>query len=102
MCEKGKAIYTYIWKVQKGICYNRPVKNASSASSLQNSLSIHRNNQENANEFRKERGVREGYFMSSTLFPPSMEYLCKQIDWYNAGVNINGENLNHLKFERVH
>jgi len=24
--------------------------------------------------------------------------MCKQIDWQNLGVNINGEDLNHLRF----
>lgn len=53
---------------------------------------------EDTSRFEVQRGVRQGDTISPKLFTAILEYMCKQIDWQNMGVNINGEDLNHLRF----
>lgn len=53
---------------------------------------------ENTQDFRIERGVRQGDVLSPKLFTALLEYMFKKIDFENMGININGEKLNHLRF----
>ncbi|CAH2085229.1 unnamed protein product [Euphydryas editha] len=47
-------------------------------------------------EIRIERGVRQGDPLSPKLFSAVLEEIFKILKWKNYGLNINGENLNHL------
>lgn len=53
---------------------------------------------ENTNNFRIGRLVRQGDTISPKLFTTVLQYMCKQIEWEDLGLNINGENLCHLRF----
>ena len=44
------------------------------------------------------KGVRQGETISSKLFTAYLDYVFKELQWEDYGVNINGEKLNHLKF----
>jgi len=48
--------------------------------------------------FRIERGVRQGDTISPKLFNAALEQVFRQLDWENAGIVVNGERLNHLRF----
>lgn len=54
--------------------------------------------QEPTNKFKIDRGVRQGDTISPKLFTNLLEYMFKSIDLENLGININGENLTHLRF----
>ena len=42
--------------------------------------------------------MRQGDTISPKLFTACLEYVFKELEWEDYGVNINGEKLNHLKF----
>lgn len=49
-------------------------------------------------EFAIEKGVRQGDPISPKLFSAVLESIFRNLDWKDEGLNINGENLNHLRF----
>lgn len=49
-------------------------------------------------EFPVERGVRQGDPISPKIFAAVLEMIFRNLDWTNKGLNINGENLSHLRF----
>ncbi|GBP23912.1 Retrovirus-related Pol polyprotein from type-2 retrotransposable element R2DM; Endonuclease [Eumeta japonica] len=49
-------------------------------------------------EFPIEKGVRQGDPVSPKLFSAALEMIFRNLDWNENGLNINGENLNHLRF----
>lgn len=49
-------------------------------------------------EFPVERGVRQGDPISPKIFSAVLEMIFRNLDWTNKGLNINGENLSHLRF----
>jgi hypothetical protein len=49
-------------------------------------------------EFPIKRGVRQGDPISPKLFSAVLEMVFRNLDWRNKGLNINGENLSHLRF----
>ncbi|GBP52074.1 Retrovirus-related Pol polyprotein from type-2 retrotransposable element R2DM; Endonuclease [Eumeta japonica] len=49
-------------------------------------------------EFGIEKGVRQGDPLSPKLFIAVLEDIFKNLDWEQFGININGSNLNHLRF----
>lgn len=48
--------------------------------------------------FPIKRGVRQGDPMSPKLFSAVLEYVFRCLEWDNYGLNINGVQLNHLRF----
>nr|XP_032513904.1 uncharacterized protein LOC116767609 [Danaus plexippus plexippus] len=51
-----------------------------------------------ADEFHIERGIRQGDPISPKLFSAVLEMVFRKLDWLIEGLNINGENLSHLRF----
>lgn len=49
-------------------------------------------------QFLIERGVRQGDLISSKLFSAALEIIFKNQDWDKYLLNVNGENMNHLRF----
>lgn len=49
-------------------------------------------------EFRVQKGVRQGDPLSPKLFTAVLENIFRNLDWGHFGININGMNLNHLRF----
>lgn len=49
-------------------------------------------------EFPVERGVRQGDPISPKIFSAVLEMIFRNLNWKNKGLNINGENLSHLRF----
>ncbi|CAH2098347.1 unnamed protein product [Euphydryas editha] len=49
-------------------------------------------------EFPIERGVRQGDPISPKLFSAVLEKIFRNLEWNDYGLNVNGENLNHLRF----
>ena len=44
------------------------------------------------------KGVRQGDTISPKLFTACLEGIFRRLSWENKGINIDGENLNHLRF----
>ncbi|GBP03806.1 LINE-1 retrotransposable element ORF2 protein [Eumeta japonica] len=49
-------------------------------------------------EFGIEKGVRQGDPLSPKLIIAVLEDIFRNLDWEHFGININGSNLNHLRF----
>ncbi|WP_265430092.1 RNA-directed DNA polymerase, partial [Klebsiella pneumoniae] len=49
-------------------------------------------------KFPTKKSVRQGDTISPKLFTACLEGIFRKLDWENAGLRINGENLNHLRF----
>ncbi|GBP78304.1 Retrovirus-related Pol polyprotein from type-1 retrotransposable element R2 [Eumeta japonica] len=49
-------------------------------------------------EFSIERGVRQGDPISPKLFSAALEIIFRRLSWERFGLNVNGENLSHLRF----
>jgi hypothetical protein len=49
-------------------------------------------------EFKIQRGVRQGDTISPKLFNAGLEEVFRRLAWDGRGVNINGEKLNNLRF----
>lgn len=49
-------------------------------------------------KIKLEKGLKQGDVTSSMLFNAVLEYMFRTLDWSHRGININGENLNHLRF----
>lgn len=50
------------------------------------------------NEFKIERGVRQGDPLSPKLFSAALESVFRNLEWEDFGINVNGKKLNHLRF----
>lgn len=48
--------------------------------------------------FDIRRGVKQGDPISPNLFTALLEYIFRQLDWENKGINLNGEYLSNLRF----
>ena len=44
------------------------------------------------------QGVRQGDTISPKLFTATLQGIINRLDWEDRGINIDGENLNHLRF----
>ena len=44
------------------------------------------------------KGVNQGDTISPKLFTACLEKIFRDINWGNKGININGKNLNHVRF----
>jgi len=53
---------------------------------------------EETDEFKIEKGVRQGDCLSPILFTAVLEEVFKTLDWKKKGLRINGEYLSHLRF----
>ncbi|KAH1021435.1 hypothetical protein HUJ04_010951 [Dendroctonus ponderosae] len=54
--------------------------------------------QKSTNTFKIDKGVRQGDTISKKMFASLLEYRFKSVDFDGIGININGENLTHLRF----
>lgn len=54
--------------------------------------------QDDSQDFDIARGVRQGDVISPKLFTTLLEYMFKQANFDDMGINIDGEKLNHLRF----
>ena len=88
--------HEYIWDALKmqGVQekYIRIIKNVYTASTAQVRL------ESMGNEFPIRRGVRQGDPISPKLFSAVLEMIFRNLNWTKKGININGENLNNLRF----
>ena len=53
---------------------------------------------EKTDRFERQREVRQGDTISPKLFTTLLEYMFKNIDLEELGININGKDLNYLRF----
>lgn len=85
-----------LWRalIQQGvpIKYIRIVKNIYANSTAQIKL------ESTGEEFPIARGVRQGDPLSPKLFSAVLESIFRDLEWDNFGININGRQLNHLRF----
>ncbi|HEG7136645.1 TPA: hypothetical protein SFG11_002777, partial [Staphylococcus aureus] len=49
-------------------------------------------------EFKIEKGVRQGDCLSPILFTAVLEEVFKELEWEGKGIRINGEYISHLRF----
>jgi len=63
----------------------------------QNSTSVIRLHQD-SEKFKIKKGVRQGDTISPKLFTACLEEIFKQLEWEDKGINIDGEQLTHLRF----
>lgn len=54
--------------------------------------------EEEGDEIKIERGVRQGDPISPKLFTAVLEEVFRHLNWEKYGIKINGENLTHLRF----
>ena len=48
--------------------------------------------------FNIKKGFRQDNTIPPRLFTNCLEYIFRDIDWDNKGINVNGETSHHLKF----
>lgn len=88
--------HEYIWEAlrEQNIQdrYIRILKNIYSKGTAQVRL------EKSGEEFPIERGVRQGDPISPKLFSAALERIIRNLEWKDQGLNINGENLSHLRF----
>ncbi|GBP37630.1 Putative uncharacterized transposon-derived protein F52C9.6 [Eumeta japonica] len=72
--------------------YIRIIKNVYTASTAKVKLEYE------GSEFPIKRGVRQGDPISPKIFSAVLEMIFRNLNWTKNGLNINGENLNHLRF----
>ena len=53
---------------------------------------------EETDEFKIEKGVRQGDGLSPILFTAILEEVFKTLDWEEKGLRVNGEYISHLRF----
>lgn len=85
-----------LWQalIQQGVPkkYVRIIKNIYENSTAQIKL------ESTGEEFPIARGVRQGDPLSPKLFSAILENIFRNLDWDSFGININGRQLNHLRF----
>ncbi|GBP03547.1 Retrovirus-related Pol polyprotein from type-2 retrotransposable element R2DM; Endonuclease [Eumeta japonica] len=88
--------HDYIWDAmnRQGVQekYIRIIKNVYTASTAKVKLEYE------GSEFPIKRGVRQGDPISPKIFSAVLEMIFRNLNWTKNGLNINGENLNHLRF----